>query len=653
MARIQLISSPYAGKSVIASGQECINLYAEINASLDPQAPSQTTYYPTPGSTVYADPLFLKTARASYRTSLDTAFYVVGQNVYFLSDNQVLIFIGAIADLQSQIYFSDNGQVAVFVDGVNGYVIDLPTNTLGIITDPNFYGADYVVLLDTFFIFNRPKTNQFYISESNASYGDLTNSSLGTGAITTPGTGGIVGLYQNVPLTGGSGTGAIADIQIAFGIIATGAISAAGSGYVNGFYPAVPLSGGAGTGATADITIAGGAVTVVSFTGPDDLFGSGYLVGDVLTTPTSDLGGGAGAGFTWTVASIANGVGGVTIDNPGINYLVGDVLSAASADIGNTINFTYTNNVAGSAFNPLDIAAKSGFNDPIVGLASVHRELWLIGALTTEVWIDTGAADFTFQEQQGAYINHGCAAQYSIATMDVLVFFIMQDQQGNGIVVQGQGYEVAEISTPRIVAEFKSYATLTDAIGFCFQIADHAFYCLVFPTANKGWLFDVGNSQWCEWNWIDNDGNFNRPRANCCMFAYGVNLVGDWENGQLLELSVDVYSDNGQPIVCVRTFPHDNDNNERVTTLNFQADMQVGNAAEGDDPQVSLSWSNNKGVSYGNPVLQPLGKIGQFLKTLSWNRLGQARDRVFKLSWAANCKTALNGGFIERKKART
>jgi hypothetical protein len=74
-----------------------------------------------------------------------------------------LIFLGAIADRQSQIYFSDNGIVCVLVDGVNGYVIDLATNALGIITDPNFYGADYVALLDTFFIFNVPATNQFLL----------------------------------------------------------------------------------------------------------------------------------------------------------------------------------------------------------------------------------------------------------------------------------------------------------------------------------------------------------------------------------------------------------------------------------------------------------------------------------------------------------
>lgn len=486
MTRIPLVSSPYAGKSVIASGQECVNLYSEINQT-DPQAPVQVTYYPTPGTVLYADPNFLKKARGSYRTSLGTAFYVVGQNVYFLTTVATLIFIGAIADRQSQISFSDNGQVCVLVDGVNCYVIDLPTNTLGIIIDPNFYGADFVALLDTFFIFNRPATDQFYISSSNASF--------------------------------------------------------------------------------------------------------------IMLTTTG-------------------------------------------------------------AFDPLDIAAKAGFSDPIVGLVAVHGELWLIGALTCEVWIGTGAADFFFQRQQGAFIDHGCGSQYSIAHMDVLVFFIMQDNQGSGIVVQGQGYEVAEISTPRIVEMIRSYENFEDAIGFCFQIEDHPFYALIFNTASKGLLYDVSTKQWAEWNWSDMDGNLLRPRANCAMFVNGRNLVGDWENGRLLELAIDTFTDAGSDlitpsqIVRIRTFPHSIINNDKITYKSFDADMQVGAIVDQeDDPKVSLSWSDNKGVSYGNPIGQSLGKTGDYLKVMSWNRLGQARDRIFKLQWSANSNTALNGGFVELNKA--
>jgi len=484
MPRIPLVSAPYAGQSLIASGQERVNLYAEVNANTDPQAPAPITEYLTPGTSLFCNTGNNTKVRGTYRSSVGTAYAVVGANVYYILPNGIQVQIGSIADTPTQVYFKDNGQAIVLVDGANGYVINMPSNAFSKITDPNFYGADFVDLLDTFFIFNRPGTNQFYISASNASYAQL------------------------------------------------------------------------------------------STTG---------------------------------------------------------------------------------AFDPLDIAAKAGFNDPIIGLITVHRELWLVGALTSEVWIGTGAADFFFQQVQGAYINHGSAAKYSIACQDVLVFFIQQDMQGNGLVLQGQGYDVVEISTPRIVKEFKSYATLSDAIGFCFQISDHAFYAVVFPTANKGWLYDLTTKQWSEWNYADIDGNLLRPRANCCMFAFGKIIVGDWENGNLLvldpDVSTDYTNDNTQTnIIRIRTFPHQlTKNYQRVHYPSFDADISVGIIQDyAVDPQISLSWSDDKGMSYGNPIMQSMGLKGAYLTTVSWNRLGMGRDRVFKLQWSENIPgLALNGAFID------
>src|SRR5206468_3572218 len=55
----------------------------------------------------------------------------------------------------------------VIATGKNGYVVDLLTNTVARIDDEAFYGADFVDILDTYAIFNRPGTNQFYLSGSN------------------------------------------------------------------------------------------------------------------------------------------------------------------------------------------------------------------------------------------------------------------------------------------------------------------------------------------------------------------------------------------------------------------------------------------------------------------------------------------------------
>jgi hypothetical protein len=73
-----------------------------------------------------------------------------------------------------------------------------------------------------------------------------------------------------------------------------------GSGYADGSYTDVPLTGGAGAGATADIGIVGGVVTTVNIV----LRGAGYEVGDILSADDSNLGSGGGAGFQIPVTAI-------------------------------------------------------------------------------------------------------------------------------------------------------------------------------------------------------------------------------------------------------------------------------------------------------------------------------------------------------------
>lgn len=75
-----------------------------------------------------------------------------------------------------------------------------------------------------------------------------------------------------------------------------------GSGYDGGgthTYTGVPLTGGSGTGAIATIVVTSGVVTAVTITTP----GTGYNVGDVLSASNTNLGG-SGSGFHITVIAV-------------------------------------------------------------------------------------------------------------------------------------------------------------------------------------------------------------------------------------------------------------------------------------------------------------------------------------------------------------
>lgn len=78
----------------------------------------------------------------------------------------------------------------------------------------------------------------------------------------------------------------------------------AGTGYTNGTYENVPLSGGTGTGALATVVVGSTVVSTITIT----YSGQGYTVGDVLGVPAA-YAGGTGSGGGAPVATIADTAG--------------------------------------------------------------------------------------------------------------------------------------------------------------------------------------------------------------------------------------------------------------------------------------------------------------------------------------------------------
>jgi hypothetical protein len=83
------------------------------------------------------------------------------------------------------------------------------------------------------------------------------------------------------------------------GVATVGSVTA-GTGYANGTYENVPLSGGTGSGVLATVVVASTVVSTVTITKA----GTGYTVADVLSVPAA-YAGGTGSGASVPVATIA------------------------------------------------------------------------------------------------------------------------------------------------------------------------------------------------------------------------------------------------------------------------------------------------------------------------------------------------------------
>jgi plastocyanin len=177
-----------------------------------------------------------------------------------------------------------------------------------------------------------------------------------SGTVTQGGSGYVPGLYDGLAFTNiqgqnqqtGTGTGGTGTVTVKG--IDNGTI-VAGSGYTDNSYGNVPLNGGNGSGAIATITVSGGGVSEVAITNNGN---NSYVAGDVLTINTSDLtyvdeNGddqvSGGAGFSYTVPSDLYSVTNVTPSATwnGVGYVVGDTITATVPGGGSGFEFEFTN----------------------------------------------------------------------------------------------------------------------------------------------------------------------------------------------------------------------------------------------------------------------------------------------------------------------
>lgn len=285
----------------------------------------------------------------------------------------------------------------------------------------------------------------------------------------------------------------------------------------------------------------------------------------------------------------------------------------------------------------LNFSAKIGAPDNIVSIICDHRQVCLLGETESERWVNVGSFPFPFSAIPGTAIQHGLQARNSIARLgEGFAFLALDDRGAATIVMWGATFPAPQrISTFAIENAIQTYAVTSDAIAYSYAQAGHEFYVITFPTANVTWCFDLSTQKWHRRAWRNpNTGVLHRHRSNCATIFNGNTIVGDYENGKLYELSQTVFTDDGDPLPCIRRCPHLVSDLKRQYFHDLQIQFQPGvglQTGQGDDPECILRWSNNGGFTFGNDHIIKLGRAGDYTKRAIKRRLGTARDRVFEI----------------------
>lgn len=275
------------------------------------------------------------------------------------------------------------------------------------------------------------------------------------------------------------------------------------------------------------------------------------------------------------------------------------------------------------SIDPLSFASAEGAPDALVSLLADHRELWLFGPNSTEIWNSVGG-EAVFERNPSAFIEFGCAAAHSAQKSANSVTWLSRDERGQAMVLRAQGYQPQRISTRAIEERFEG-RNLSAARAYTYSDGGQQFYALNVPGLDTSLVYDETFRQWHERAEFVN-GNFRQWRPMCHAFAYGRHFFGA-KDGTIYQLDATAHTFAGDVKCRERITPVVSSNSrKRLRFPLVEAVCEKATAA-----QVMLRWSDDNGATWSNWTYASAGEVGQYGRRVRFHRNGSAFDRVFQI----------------------
>ena len=632
------VGPSYEAPSIYQDAQECINFFPEVDPLKEPGQRGVVALYPTPGLTTVAV-LNSAEVRGMRTVSGGQQMVVVcGAYVYVFTSNLTPSIVGFLNTTTGRVGITDNGINVYIVDGAYRYTWRIST----------------------------PATALFTGSVSGTT---LTVTAMSTGTIAAGQQLFGVGVTGETVVTAlGTGTGGVGNYTINNSqTISSETLSTAAAGAIV-------------TGSILGTTLTVTAVTSGTLYLGQTIQGSTVATNTMITA----LGTGSGGAGTYTVSTSQ------TVTSRTLYALNFTQIPSSDGAFsgGNTVDtvdnyFVYNrpNTQQFGASDPLSpisqstsFASKDGAPDNLVSIIVDHREVYLLGEASSEVWIDVGTTPFPFQRIPGTSTQHGIAAVFSMARLGNSFAYVSRNNRGQGMIVQMNGYIPQRISTHAVENTLVNQY-IDDAIAYTYQLEGHECYVVTFPTIDLTWVYDATTQMWHKWLSIDNANVYHRHRSNCSAVFQNMVLVGDYANGKIYELDRSNYTEDGNEVRRLRRAPHLVADLQRQYFDEFQIQFQPGVGTTGfykptaaiyimspytiyadasliigaldtvilgiqntinptdvtTYPQAMLRWSNDGGSTWSREYWVTIGQMGRYKNRAIWRRLGMARDRVFEV----------------------
>lgn len=316
---------------------------------------------------------------------------------------------------------------------------------------------------------------------------------------------------------------------------------------------------------------------------------------------------------------------------------------------GGTGQFYFSSSYDGSAWAGLDFATAEYSADNLQGIAKTSNgTIWMIGKQSVELWSNVGTADLPWRRISGSVREIGCIAPYSIASNGDQVFFLGNGASGYGAVYMGQGYDIQKISNPAIEYQIKQLVNINTAVAYTYSDEGHSFYVISFTT-EKTFVYDITTGEWhTRGTYNSVTGNSIRQFSQGYAFFNGKHYVGNYLNGTIYEMGLDIYSEGTNPIKREIVTGHIHNENQRLRHLKVELEIERGTGLVGEDaPKIMMQFSNDGGNTWSSEYWKDAGKIGEYKARAIWHRVGMARDRVYRFVMTDAVQWTIANAYIE------
>ncbi len=255
-----------------------------------------------------------------------------------------------------------------------------------------------------------------------------------------------------------------------------------------------------------------------------------------------------------------------------------------------------------------------------------------------EIWIDAANSFPNFPYSRLSVFDRGLLSASAIAGHDENFGWLGWVADDFGCYRLNPALQPEKISPPDLdrLVEVQAKIDPTAIECGCYVAAGKSFWTVSSPSWT--WEFCVNSEKWNERASFSN-GLLSRWRGSGGVKAYGKWLVGDAQTGNLAAIDSSSYDDIDQPSLYrlesgpVEMFP----NRMRVARADFDfvtgTGIASGSTLNAQSPQCMISWSDDGGVHWSNPVLRSLGAQAHSEQRVSATSLGRtgAQGRRWRL----------------------